>query len=156
MRRCGVRRVGIPPHCPDSGPAACAPETPAASTHLKHLREHRDLEVQLRGVVAHRLQRLVQRLIVKVLVSQRVALVPSVRDEVLGQVVLRDVDLGKAHQVHVPLVEVVQGLQVRESNRKERVAQESQMPALVKDLFADTLKTQCTRRHNASVTLHVL
>ena len=30
---------------------------------------------------------------------------PSVGDEVLGQVVLRDVDLGRAHQVHVPLVE---------------------------------------------------
>ena len=71
----------------------------------------------------HRLQRLVQRLIVKVLVPPRVALVPSVRDEVLGQVVLRDVDLGKAHQVHVPLVEVVQGLQARESDRKEHVAQ---------------------------------
>ena len=58
---------------------------------------------------------------------------------------LRDADLGRAHQVHVPLVEVVQGLQARESNRKEHVAPKSQIPNLVKDLFADTLKTHCTR-----------
>ena len=49
--------------------------------------------------------------------------------------------LRQAHQVHVPLVEVVQGLQARESNRKEHAAQESQRPGLVKDKFADTLKT---------------
>ena len=63
--------------------------------HLKHLREQRSLEVQLRGVAAHRLQRLVQRLVAKVLVPQRVALVPGVRDGVLGQVMFRDVDLDK-------------------------------------------------------------
>ena len=112
--------------------------------HLKRLREHRRLEVQLRGVVAHRLQRLVQRIIVKFLVPRRVVLVPGVHDELLGQVVLPDVDFGRAHQVHVPLV-VVQGLQARESNRKEHLAQESQISGLVKDLFADTLKTHCTR-----------
>ena len=96
--------------------------------HLKHLRDHRGLEVQLRGVAAHRLHSLVQCIIVKVLVPQRVSLVPGVRDEVLGQVMLRGVDLGRAHQVHVPLVEVVQGLQARENNRNEHVEQESQIP----------------------------
>ena len=121
-------------NCPVSWPAACASETLAA-------RQHRRVEVQLRGVGAHRLQRLLQRFIVKVLVPQSVALVPGVRDEVLGQVMLRDVYFGRAHQVHVPLVEVVQGLQARESNRKEHVAQESLRPGLVKDMFADTLKT---------------
>ena len=113
--------------------------------HLKHFREHRGVEVQLRGVAGHRLQRLLQRLIVKVLVPQRVALVPGVRDEVLS---------GDAsgcrprHQVHVPLVEVVQGLQglqQRESNRNEHVEPESQIPSLVKDLCGDTLKAHCTR-----------
>ena len=66
-------------------------------------------------------------------VPQRVALAPSVRNEVLVHVVLRD-------QVHVPLVQVIPGLQARESNRNEHVEQESQLPGLVKDLFADTLK----------------
>ena len=85
----------------------------------------------------------------------RVALVPDVRNEVLGQLMLRDVDLGRAHQVHVPLVEVVQCLQAREINRNDHVEQESQTPSLVKDLFADTLKTHCTRMYCASVILHV-
>ena len=43
---------------------------------------------------------------------------------------LRDVDLGKGHQVHVPLVEVVQGWQARERNGNEHVEQESQIPGL--------------------------
>ena len=115
------------------------------NTSVKLFREHRGVEVQLRGVAGHRLQRLLQRLIVKVLVPQRVALVPGVRDEVLS---------GDAsgcrprHQVHVPLVEVVQGLQglqQRESNRNEHVEPESQIPSLVKDLCGDTLKAHCTR-----------
>ena len=46
---------------------------------------------------------------------------------------LRDVDLGRAHQVHVPLVEVVPGLHARESNREEHVAPESQIPSPVKN-----------------------
>ena len=134
--------VGLPPKLSRQlAPLLALQRLGRLRQQLKHLREHRGLEVQLRGVAAHRLQRLVQRLIVKVLVPQRVALVPRVR----GQVVLRDVDLGRAHQVQVPLVEVVQGLQARESNRKEHVAQESQISGLVKDLFADTLKTHCTR-----------
>ena len=86
----------------------------------------------------HRLQRLVQGL-----VQQRVALVPGVRDGVLGQMMFRDVDLDKAHQVPVP--QVVQGLQATESNRNEHVEQEAQIPSLVKDLSVDTLKTHCTR-----------
>ena len=64
------------------------------------------------------------------MVPQWDALVPGVRDEVLGQVILRDVDFGRAHQVHVPLVEVVKGLQVRESNRNEHGEQESQVQVL--------------------------
>ena len=71
-------------------------------------------------------------LIAKVLVPQRVALVPGVRDEVLGQVIFWDVDLDKAHQVPAPLVQFVQGLQATESNRIEHVEQESHIPSLVK------------------------
>ena len=74
-----------------------------------------------------RLQRLVQRLVVKVLVPQWVALVPCVREEVLGKVMLRDLDLGGA-QLHVPIVEVVQDLQAKESNRNEHVEQGSPLP----------------------------
>ena len=151
MRGCGLHRVvffaGFPPKkfAPSVGQLLALQRLRRLRQHLKRLREHRRLEVQLRGVAANRLQRLVQRFIVKVLAPQRVALVPGVRDDVLAQVMLRDVDLGRAHQVHVPLVEVVQGLQARESNRKEHVAQESQIPGLVQELFADTLKTHCTR-----------
>ena len=54
------------------------------------------------------------------------------------QVMFRDVDLDKAHQVPVP--QVVQGLQATESNRNEHVEQESQIPSLVKDKSVDTLK----------------
>ena len=88
-------------------------------------------------------------------IPQRVALVPGVCDEVLGQVMFRDVELDKAHQVPAPLVQFVQGLQATESNRIEHVEQESQIPSLVKDFSVDTLKTHCTRQYCASVTLHI-
>ena len=122
----GTRRVvfslALQQNCRVSCPAACALQ------RLGRLREHRGLEVQQRSVAVFRLQRLTQRLIGKVLEPQRVALVPSDRDEVRGQVMLRDVDLGKARDLHVP--EVAQGLQARERNRNEHVEQESHIQVL--------------------------
>ena len=117
MGGCGTRRVIfslVPTKIVASvGPLLALQRLRRLRQHLKHLREHRDLKVQVRGVAAHRLQRLVLRLSVKVMETQRVALVrvPGVREEVLDQVMLGDVEalvsrlelsMAMKHSMHRP------------------------------------------------------
>ena len=118
--------------------------------HFKHLREHRHLEVQLRYLAAHRLKRLVQRLIVKVMVPQRFALEPGVRDEVLGQVMLRK--CRPRQGTSSPGAACRGRARPTREEKQHKGTRRTRVAGLVKDMFADTPKTHCTRLYCASVT----